>query len=102
MPRRLTISPAESSPASCRSCRTRSRVGSPRPRKYLASSSLRVGASASAKGAVDRTAAILLYHDIGNDRYKCAQAGVRQTFADVPGLVTILRLALHTDIPTRA
>src|SRR5947209_9886790 len=48
---RATSSPTESSPSSRSSSRMRTRIGSPRPRKYFATRSLRAGASGRRKGA---------------------------------------------------
>src|SRR5487761_1782713 len=53
-PRACTNCPTESSPWSRRSSRMRTRVGSPRPRKYLAMRSDSAGASGRAKGADER------------------------------------------------
>src|SRR5918994_800277 len=50
-PTRRVSSPADSSPCAWSSPRMRSRVGSPRARKYLATRSLRAGASGRRNGA---------------------------------------------------
>src|SRR5918995_5624971 len=76
-PRRLTISPAESSPLSSSSRRMRSLVGSPRPRKYFPSNCTRLGDSTRAKGEPEMTplavcafAFISVDYDIEYSRYK--------------------------------
>src|ERR671923_1242881 len=78
IPSRLTISPAESSPLSSSNRRMRRRVGSPRPRKYLPSRSMRLGEPPSVNGASEMTpigsvawVSISVNYDIGYSRYRC-------------------------------